>query len=78
MAADELIHEEVIRGLATRGRARISGNYTICVASRPGSWVVLLGVAVAANTRGSCSSAQQTIVPVAILRGCVDSATLRW
>ncbi|MCW2135045.1 VIT1/CCC1 transporter family protein [Arthrobacter sp. VKM Ac-2550] len=31
MAADELIHEEVIRGLATRGRARLSGNFRAAV-----------------------------------------------
>ena len=31
MAADELIHEEVVRGLATRGRARISGNFRAAV-----------------------------------------------
>ncbi|MFD1211900.1 VIT1/CCC1 family protein [Arthrobacter sp. GCM10027362] len=31
MAADELIHEEVIRGLATRGRARLSGSFRAAV-----------------------------------------------
>jgi len=31
MAADELIHEEIIRGLATRGRARLSGNFRAAV-----------------------------------------------
>ncbi|MHA7283574.1 VIT1/CCC1 transporter family protein [Arthrobacter sp. TMS2-4] len=31
MAADELIHEEVVRGLATRGRNRLSGNFRAAV-----------------------------------------------
>ena len=31
MAADERIHEEVVRGLATRGRNRLSGNYRAAV-----------------------------------------------
>lgn len=31
MAADEQIHEEVIRGLATRGRNRLSGNFRAAV-----------------------------------------------
>ncbi|APF40592.1 VIT1/CCC1 transporter family protein [Neomicrococcus aestuarii] len=31
MAADELIHEEVIRGLAIRGRNRMSGNFRAAV-----------------------------------------------
>lgn len=31
MAADEQIHEEVIRGLATRGRTRLSGNFRAAV-----------------------------------------------
>lgn len=31
MAADEAIHEEVVRGLATRGRNRLSGNFRAAV-----------------------------------------------
>lgn len=31
MAADEMIHEEVIRGLATRGREALSGNFRAAV-----------------------------------------------
>ena len=31
MAADELVHEEVVRGLATRGRNRLSGNFRAAV-----------------------------------------------
>jgi VIT1/CCC1 family predicted Fe2+/Mn2+ transporter len=31
MAADELVHEEVVRGLATRGRSRLSGNFRAAV-----------------------------------------------
>ncbi|WP_246021053.1 VIT1/CCC1 transporter family protein [Arthrobacter echini] len=31
MVADEQIHEEVVRGLATRGRARLSGNFRAAV-----------------------------------------------
>lgn len=31
MAADEQIHEEVVRGLATRGRNRLSGNFRAAV-----------------------------------------------
>ncbi|MFB0835398.1 VIT1/CCC1 transporter family protein [Arthrobacter halodurans] len=31
MAADELVHEEVVRGLATRGRTRLSGNFRAAV-----------------------------------------------
>ncbi|MBT1004113.1 VIT1/CCC1 transporter family protein [Paenarthrobacter sp. DKR-5] len=31
MAADELIHEEVVRGLATRGRNRLSGTFRAAV-----------------------------------------------
>jgi len=31
MAADELVHEEVLRGLAARGRARVSGTFRAAV-----------------------------------------------
>ncbi|MEE1622218.1 VIT1/CCC1 family protein [Zafaria sp. Z1313] len=31
MAADEAVHEEVVRGLATRGRHRLSGNFRAAV-----------------------------------------------
>lgn len=31
MAADERVHEEVVRGLATRGRARVSGTFRAAV-----------------------------------------------
>lgn len=31
MAADELVHEEVVRGLATEGRLRLSGNFRAAV-----------------------------------------------
>jgi vacuolar iron transporter family protein len=31
MAADEIIHEEVLRGLAARGRAQLSGNFRAAV-----------------------------------------------
>lgn len=31
MAADELVHEEVVRGLASRGRARVSGTFRAAV-----------------------------------------------
>ncbi|GAA1873419.1 VIT1/CCC1 transporter family protein [Paeniglutamicibacter psychrophenolicus] len=31
MAADELVHEEVVRGLATRGRNQLSGNFRAAV-----------------------------------------------
>ncbi|MBD8045127.1 VIT1/CCC1 transporter family protein [Arthrobacter sp. Sa2BUA2] len=31
MAADEQIHEEVVRGLATRGRIRLSGNFRAAI-----------------------------------------------
>ncbi|MDN6170082.1 MAG: VIT1/CCC1 family protein, partial [Micrococcaceae bacterium] len=31
MAADELVHEEVVRGLAIRGRNRLSGNFRAAV-----------------------------------------------
>ncbi len=31
MAADERIHEEVLRGLAARGRARVSGTFRAAV-----------------------------------------------
>ena len=31
MAADEMIHEEVLRGLAARGRARMTGNFRAAV-----------------------------------------------
>jgi hypothetical protein len=33
MAADERIHEEVVRGLAVRGRARVSGTFRAAVFS---------------------------------------------
>ena len=31
MAADERVHEEVVRGLAARGRARVSGTFRAAV-----------------------------------------------
>ncbi|NKX50521.1 rubrerythrin family protein [Arthrobacter deserti] len=56
MAADELIHEEVIRGLATRGRARLSGTFRAAVFGANDGLVSNLALIMGIGATGAASS----------------------
>ncbi|WP_312856673.1 VIT1/CCC1 transporter family protein [Arthrobacter mobilis] len=56
MAADELIHEEVIRGLATRGRARLSGSFRAAVFGANDGLVSNLALIMGIGATGVASS----------------------
>nr|WP_231708116.1 MULTISPECIES: VIT1/CCC1 transporter family protein [Arthrobacter] len=56
MAADEQIHEEVIRGLATRGRTRLSGNFRAAVFGANDGLVSNLALVMAIGATGVSST----------------------
>ena len=56
MAADEQIHEEVVRGLATRGRVRLSGNFRAAVFGANDGLVSNLALVMAIGATGVSST----------------------
>ncbi|WP_066301702.1 VIT1/CCC1 transporter family protein [Arthrobacter luteolus] len=56
MAADEQIHEEVVRGLATRGRIRLSGNFRAAVFGANDGLVSNLALVMAIGATGVSST----------------------
>lgn len=56
MAADELVHEEVVRGLATRGRNRLSGNFRAAVFGANDGLVSNLALVMGIGATGVSSS----------------------
>ncbi|MFF5794456.1 VIT1/CCC1 transporter family protein [Paeniglutamicibacter sp. NPDC012692] len=56
MAADELVHEEVVRGLATRGRNRLSGNFRAAVFGANDGLVSNLALVMGIGATGVASS----------------------
>ncbi|XKG44275.1 VIT1/CCC1 transporter family protein [Arthrobacter luteolus] len=56
MAADEQIHEEVVRGLATRGRTRLSGNFRAAVFGANDGLVSNLALVMAIGATGVSST----------------------
>ncbi len=56
MAADERIHEEVVRGLAARGRARVSGSFRAAVFGANDGLVSNLALVLGVSGGGAASS----------------------
>jgi VIT1/CCC1 family predicted Fe2+/Mn2+ transporter len=56
MAADELIHEEVVRGLAARGRARVSGSFRAAVFGANDGLVSNLALVLGVSGGGAAAS----------------------
>lgn len=56
MAADERIHEEVVRGLAARGRARVSGSFRAAVFGANDGLVSNLALVLGVSGGGASSS----------------------
>ncbi|GER24342.1 hypothetical protein NCCP1664_28370 [Zafaria cholistanensis] len=56
MAADELVHEEVVRGLAVRGRNRLSGNFRAAVFGANDGLVSNLALVMGMGATGASSS----------------------
>jgi len=56
MAADELVHEEVVRGLAVRGRNRLSGNFRAAVFGANDGLVSNLALVLGMGATGASSS----------------------
>ncbi|MCB4207873.1 VIT1/CCC1 transporter family protein [Arthrobacter sp. UM1] len=55
MAADEMIHEEVVRGLATRGREKLSGNFRAAVFGMNDGLVSNLALVLGVGATGAAS-----------------------
>ncbi len=70
MAADEAIHEEVVRGLAARGRAQLSGNFRAAVFGANDGLVSNLALVVGMAATG----VSQAIVLAAGLAGLMAGA----
>ena len=56
MAADERIHEEVVRGLAARGRARVSGTFRAAVFGANDGLVSNLALVLGVSAGGAATS----------------------
>lgn len=56
MAADEAIHEEIIRALATNGREKLSGNFRAAVFGANDGLVSNLALTIGITASGASSS----------------------
>lgn len=74
MAADERIHEEVVRGLATRGRNRISGTFRAAVFGANDGLVSNLALVLGIGASGASQSAVLLTGLAGLLAGALSMA----
>ena len=74
MAADEMIHEEVIRGLATRGREALSGNFRAAVFGMNGGLVSNLALVMGIGATGVAPSVVLFTGVAGLLAGALSMA----
>lgn len=74
MAADEQIHEEVVRGLAERGRARMSGTFRAAVFGANDGLVSNLALVVGMSASGVGSGVVLTAGVAGLLAGALSMA----
>jgi VIT1/CCC1 family predicted Fe2+/Mn2+ transporter len=74
MAADELIHEEVVRGLAARGRARVSGTFRAAVFGANDGLVSNLALVLGVSGGGAAASTVLLTGLAGLLAGALSMA----
>lgn len=74
MAADEAIHEEVVRGLATRGRNRISGTFRAAVFGANDGLVSNLALVLGIGASGAATSIVLLTGLAGLLAGALSMA----
>lgn len=72
MAADEVIHEEVLRGLAARGRERLSGNFRAAVFGANDGLVSNLALVVGMSATGVSSGVVLAAGVAGLLAGALS------
>ncbi|MGB3827729.1 MAG: VIT1/CCC1 transporter family protein [Ornithinimicrobium sp.] len=72
MAADEIIHEEVLRGLAARGRERLSGNFRAAVFGANDGLVSNLALVVGMSATGVSSGVVLAAGVAGLLAGALS------
>jgi VIT1/CCC1 family predicted Fe2+/Mn2+ transporter len=72
MAADERVHEEVVRGLAARGRARVSGTFRAAVFGANDGLVSNLALVLGMSGGGATTSAVQLTGLAGLLAGALS------
>ena len=74
MAADEAIHEEIIRALATRGREKLSGNFRAAVFGANDGLVSNLALTIGITASGASSSMVLLSGVAGLLAGALSMA----
>lgn len=74
MAADERVHEEVVRGLASRGRARVSGTFRAAVFGANDGLVSNLALVIGVGAGGASSRTILLTGLVGLLSGALSMA----
>ncbi len=72
MAADEIVHEEVLRGLAARGRERLSGNFRAAVFGANDGLVSNLALVVGMSATGVSSGVVLAAGVAGLLAGALS------
>lgn len=78
MAADERVHEEVVRGLAARGRARVSGTFRAAVFGANDGLVSNLALVLGVSGGGVAGNAVVLTGLAGLLAGALSMAAGEW
>ncbi len=78
MAADERIHEEIVRGLAARGRARVSGTFRAAVFGANDGLVSNLSLVLGVSGGGVARSTVLLTGLAGLLAGALSMAAGEW
>ena len=78
MAADERVHEEVVRGLAARGRARVSGTFRAAVFGANDGLVSNLALILGVSGGGVAASTVLLTGLAGLLAGALSMAAGEW
>lgn len=78
MAADERVHEEVVRGLAARGRARVSGTFRAAVFGANDGLVSNLALVLGVSGGGAAASTVRLTGIAGLLAGALSMGAGEW
>jgi VIT1/CCC1 family predicted Fe2+/Mn2+ transporter len=78
MAADERVHEEIVRGLAARGRARVSGTFRAAVFGANDGLVSNLALVLGVSGGGVAASTVRLTGLAGLLAGALSMGAGEW
>ncbi|MDP9435626.1 MAG: VIT1/CCC1 transporter family protein [Actinomycetota bacterium] len=78
MAADERVHEEIVRGLAARGRARVSGTFRAAVFGANDGLVSNLALVLGVSGGGAATSTVLLTGLAGLLAGALSMGAGEW